>query len=47
LSEAERAAIAAAIAVLPPMSTTQADQVCEVIMSARGRWRRADNTTDP
>jgi hypothetical protein len=42
LSEAQRAAIAAAVAALPPMTEEQVDAVCEVIVTARARWRRTD-----
>ena len=42
LSEADRAAVAAAVAALPPITEAQADPVCEVIVYARQRWRRGD-----
>jgi hypothetical protein len=42
LSEAQRAAIVAAVLELPPMADEQVDGVCEVIVAARARWRRED-----
>lgn len=43
LSEAQRAAIVAAVLELPPMTCEQVDSVCEVIVTARTRWRREDD----
>jgi hypothetical protein len=43
LSEAQRAAIVAAVLELPPMTCEQVDSVCEVIVAARARWRREDD----
>ncbi|MGH3613077.1 MAG: hypothetical protein ACRDRK_10885 [Pseudonocardia sp.] len=40
LSAAERGAIESAVLALPPMTEDQVDRVCEVIVSARTRWRR-------
>jgi hypothetical protein len=46
LSEQQRAAIRAAIAALPPMTNDQVDSVCEVIVTARERWRREDHRSE-
>ncbi|MGH3567122.1 MAG: hypothetical protein ACRDRH_14040 [Pseudonocardia sp.] len=46
MSEAQRAAIVAAVLELPPMTVEQVDRVCEVIVAARARWRREDHRTD-
>jgi hypothetical protein len=42
LSEADRAAVRAAVAALKPMSDDQIADVCEVITASRQRWRRED-----
>jgi len=42
LSEADRAAVRAAVAALPPLTDEQVAGVCEVIVATRARWRRQD-----
>jgi hypothetical protein len=46
LSAQQRATIRAAIAALPPMTNDQVDSVCEVIVTARERWRREDHRNE-
>jgi len=47
LSPTQREAIRAAILALPPMTDEQTDALCDVITTARQRWRREDTEHPP
>jgi len=47
LSPTQRAAIHAAVLVLPPLTDEQTDALCAVITNARHRWRRQDTESPP
>jgi len=46
LSAAEQAAIVARVLALPPLTEEQIDRLCEVIHTARTRWRDQDSQRD-